>query len=235
MQGGQTVNLDRFSVTMSQLPTINGSQLTPNQFLEYVRVHINDFVGSGQPTFIPSPYLSGEGTRWQNHELGTIISIDIPLDNGSVILSDYSNTYFDTHWSFSTLYDPYNGSHPVSGTRTFGISYSMGYTDPFFGWSYPGTYTFYIQGADRILSRPGEMVGALLNLSTNPANAFQCGKADAAWNSFISQVANFANSSAYGGHAGNATINTPVTTRPNWTDVYNALQNHRPLNSVPCN
>ena len=230
---GTAVNLDRFSVTMTQLPTVNGVQLNAPQFMEYIRTHINDFVGPGQPTFAPQNILPGEDTRWQNHELGTIVSINIPLDNGSVILSDYSRDELDTHWTFSTLHDPYNGSHPVSGTRSFGIVTVPG--SSWINFTQPTTYTFYIQGADRILSRPGEMAGALMSLSTNPANAFQYKKGDEAWNSLANGVANFVNNPSHGGHTGAATVSAPITNRPNWTDVYNALQNHQPLSSVPCN
>ena len=190
---------------------------------------------TGQPTFTPSPNLPGENTRWQNHELGTIVSIDLPADDGSVILSDYEQTDWNAHWAFSTLSDPFNGSHPVSGTRTFGININFGSTDPIFGFVSPTTYTFYIQGADRILSRPGEYVGSILNLSTNPSKALQYGIADGVWNGAIGQVANLANDASRGGHPGSATINTPVTNRPPWAGIADALQNHRPLNSVPCN
>lgn len=179
--------------------------------------------------------MQGEDIRWQNHELGAVVSIDIPLDDGSVILSDYDQSYWNPHWTFSTLHDPYNGSHPVSGTRTFGMNINFYYPDPIFGSSSPSTYTFYIQGADRILTRPGEIVGALRNLSLNPAQAFQFEKADKSWNDMINKVAEFANNSNRGGHTGAAVINTPVTNRPNWSDVYDAIQNHRPLKSVPCN
>lgn len=236
--GGLAVNLDNFSVIMTQLPTINGVEQTPSQFLEYIRTHINDFMGPGfgQPTFTPSPNLPGENAKWQNHELGTIVSIDLPADDGSVILSDYSQTDWNVHWTFSTLDDPFNGSHPVSGTREFGITT---YPSGSFTWdgrtsTWPETYNFYIQGADRILSRPGEYVGSILNLSTNPSRALQYGIADGVWNGAIGQVAKFVNDASRGGHPGSAIINTPLTNRPLWAGIADALQNHRPLNSVPC-
>lgn len=233
--GGQSINLDRFSVTMSQLPTINGTQLTAAQFLEYIRTNINSFVEGSQPNFTPQTILPGEDIRWQNHELGTVVSIDLPLDDGSVILSDYAQTDWDTHWTFSTLHDPYNGSHPVSGTRTFGIVYNPGFTNPVFGFSYPSSYTFYISGADRILSGPGEMFGALMNLSTNRANAFQYEKSDATWNGVINKVARFVNDPIHGGQPGVANIDPPITNRPNWEKINEALKNNKPFSSIPCN
>lgn len=229
---GSAVNLDMFSVTMDRLPIVNGNQMTALEFLEFIRTNINDFVGPNQPTFSPQTMIQGEDIRWANHEIGSIVSITIPVDNGSVILSDYSNAAYDAHWTFSTLYDPYNGSHPVSGTRTFGISYmpSFGYTDYLGMYHYsPESYTFYIQGADRICSRTGELAGSLMNLSLDPSKAKQFEKADASWTSFINQVSMFASSNGC-----TTTINPSITNRPNWVDVYNAFQNHRPLSSVPC-
>lgn len=241
--GGKTINFDNFSVTLSQLPIVNGNRLSPEQFVEYVRTHINDFTGPGNPTFNPHPNIPGEAARWQNHEIGSVISIDIPFDNGSVILSDYSSTTsmygstYGTSWTFSTLTDPYNGTHPVSGNRRFGVTVTPDYS----GWAggyyvdSPPTYTFYIQGVDRIYLRAGELVGAAASGQFSSSKALQYAKADNAWNSFITNIANFANSHQSQGSGNVAKINPSVTVRPNWADVTNALTNHRPLQSVPCN
>ena len=237
---GLAVNLDYFGVNMSQLPTVNGVQLTVPQFLEYIRTNLNDFVPPGQPTFNPQTLLSGEVTRWQNHELGSIVSILIPLDNGSVTLSDYSTDPYGlaTSWKFSTLHDPFNGGHPVSGTREFGISTYPGYSYVDYlnmAHSTPTTYTFYIQGADRINSRLGEIAGSLKNGTLNPSQAFQFQAGDALWSGLIGNVAKFIDDPSHGGHAGGAIISPAITNRPQWDDVIKALQNGTPLQtSVPC-
>ncbi|MBB3971343.1 hypothetical protein [Mucilaginibacter phyllosphaerae] len=38
------VNMDYFPVTVSQLPVVNGQRLTPPQFLQYIRLNINNFI-----------------------------------------------------------------------------------------------------------------------------------------------------------------------------------------------
>lgn len=194
--------------------------------MEYVRLHINDFVGSDQPHFNPHPSLPGDAALWQDHTLGSILGIGIPIDAGSVILSDYS-IY---HWTFTTIYDPINGAHPVSGNRTFGCTYRPGSSvGGLFDDYYPVTYTFYIRGADRINYRTEELVGSILNGSLQPSNALQFSEADRLWVSMQNKVAAFVNN-----HGGVAQVETPIINRPDWQAVKAALENNQPLNTVPC-
>lgn len=140
------------------------------------------------------------------------MSLTIPFDNGSVVTS-YNDIY---GWMFTTIHDPFNGSHPVSGNRSFGLSYDLD----------TGEYIFYIQGADRITDYSGQLVGQIANLSTNP---IQFGKADALWSGMMSNLARYINN-----NGGTARVKTPLILRPDWADVKSALENHRPLTSVPC-
>lgn len=204
--GGVAINLDYFSVDVTQLP----SQFsTPEQLLNSMRLNFNSYINTFYSSFSPNPLLPGEGNRWSSQNpLGTIISISIPGNSGSVITSDYDTR----HWIFSTIHDPLNGNHPVSGNREFGFVPISS-----------GGYTFYVRGVDRIDSRFAEFLGSV----TNPPVPFLA--ADNLWQSWQNGLATSVNNN--GGHA---SINQPITNRPNWTSVLAALQNNAPLATVPC-
>ncbi|RAV27409.1 hypothetical protein [Sinomicrobium soli] len=69
-------------------------------------------------------------------KLRAVIGIDIKgPDNESVIVSDYNTE----KWTFSTIFDPKYGEHPVSGNRDFGYTQNG-----------DGSYTFYTRGVDRL-------------------------------------------------------------------------------------
>ncbi|WP_156176061.1 hypothetical protein [Hymenobacter terrenus] len=231
--GGLAINSDDFSVVMTELPIANGNRLTLEQFQEYIRINFNDFIEPGQPQFTPHPALSGEATNWQNHAIGTIISISILPDPGSVILSDYT----PDHWTFSTIRDPFNNAHPVSGNRTFGVLERPGmWTTSLLGLPYyqPTRYLFYIRGADRISYRPFEFFGSLPNGSTQPANAFQFTQGDNLWEGVMQRVAAFGNSHTTPTGTDRATVFASIKNRPYWANVLVALQNNQPLSGVPC-
>jgi len=147
---GTAINLDYFPIDIPTLPVVNSQRLTAEQFMEYVRLNINSFIDPGQPTFSPCSHILNSDADWQNHALGTIMDIGIPIDIGSVILSKYT----PNEWDFSTIHEPFldNGSHPVSGTRAFSCTPSG------------AGATFYIRGADRINYSAGELVVYQLNL-----------------------------------------------------------------------
>ena len=93
---GIAINLDYFSVKINKLPDGFNS---PDMLLEYIRTNINNFIDTQYSSFQPHPGLSGETNRWLNDPLGSILSITIPVDNGSVIVSGYNHNY----WIFSTI------------------------------------------------------------------------------------------------------------------------------------
>ena len=128
---GIAINLDEFSVKINKMP--NG--LTHQTFSEYIRTNINEFVDTNISNFHAAPF-PGESDRWgSSNSEGSIVFIDIPFDKGSVVVS-YQDIY---SWTFTTIHDPWNGGHPVSGNREFGLV-----TDE--NWN---TY-FRTKGADRI-------------------------------------------------------------------------------------
>lgn len=213
---GVAVNLDKFSVNITCLPVVNGVRLTAPQFLNYIRLNINTFVNTNLSYFEPHPLIIGEATKWySNNPISSIVRISIPGDNGSVIVSSSG----PNHWIFSTITEPYNGSHPVSGSRRFGFEMTSN-----------GGYLFYTQGADRIYSFGRQIAGQGASIATRMRNyPLQFSKADSLWTSFQNKVVAFVRN-----HQGCATKNAPVTNRPKWTDVISALENNQPLNTVNC-
>ena len=177
--------------------------------MEYVRLHLNDFTDPDQPDFTPSPRIANSTADWQNHVLGAVVAISIPMDEGSVILSGYSST----SWDFSTIHEPffYNGSQPVSGTREFRCIPSG------------AGATFYIRGADRANCSPMELLGKISGGTTSPAKVFQFTAGDKLWSSLERSIADFVNS-----HGGSATVKPPVVNRPNWEEVKKALDGNTP-------
>lgn len=135
--------------------------------------------------------------------MGAVIAIDIAgPDNGSVIVSHSSSD----KWTFSTIYDPKYGEHPVSGNRDFG------YTD-----NGNGSYTFYTRGVDRLTSWDGEF-------AREYANNFPFNQADALWTSFQGLVSSFVNN-----HGGNSSVSQNQIQRPNWSDIKDVVDGVKPL------
>lgn len=52
---------------------------------------------------------------FSNDPIGSIVYKDIPLDDGVLVCTEYTNNY----WYLMTMNAPYAGNHPVSGTRQF--------------------------------------------------------------------------------------------------------------------
>lgn len=134
------VNLDYYPVHIAKLPTVDGHQLTPQEFVSYVRVHLNDFVNQGNAGF--EPYSPADAISLQsNNPVGAVVHIDMRMggkwlnpDDGSVVVSESA----PDHWTFSTIWTPDDQAHPVSGNREFGLRQDA-----------DGGWTFYTRGADR--------------------------------------------------------------------------------------
>lgn len=153
--GRGVVNMDYFPVYISQLPkNQSGQVMTPLDFLEHFRKQLladPNVVGGAGSTFEPyvdwRPNLGvniNETGIFNNHSinsLGAWVHINIPANDGTVLLSEYqidhsNNTYWFT---FTTMATERDGMHPVAGNRRFGIQpHSSG------GW------TFYLLGVDRV-------------------------------------------------------------------------------------
>ncbi|RAV27389.1 hypothetical protein, partial [Sinomicrobium soli] len=202
------VNMDYFPVTVNELPVVNGQRQTPEQFLNHIRTNINSFVDTEYSEFEPYQWPGlDEITLWNSsNPLGAVIGIDIKgPDNGSVIVSDYDTD----KWTFSTIFDPKYGEHPVSGNRDFGYTQND-----------DGSYTFYTRGVDRLTSWDGEW--ARKNLDNFPFN-----QADALWTSFQNKINNYVNQ-----HEGNASVANQQIHRPDWQQVVDVLNGQAPLSTL---
>jgi len=204
-----TTNLDYFPIKINTLPTVNGQQLSPNGFLNYIRTHLNQFVDTTISKFTPyNHYGVNDNALWNSsNPSDAIVSLDIFGNDGSVITSfDPANP---SKWIFSTIKDPYNGQHPVSGNREFSIE-----PDP------SGGYILFTRGVDRLSDPIGTILQFTFGVPFNTATDL--------WQSFQARVNTFVNQ-----HGGNATVESPVIARPNW-DLLRAVMNRTmPLSSIP--
>ncbi len=193
---GGVVNCDFFSIHITQLPNnSNGVTMSPIEFLEYFRTHINDF--SNNIAFEPYfDYVAGsvninDSIKFfapYQESLGALVHIEIPFDEGSVIESDYSpNTGINGRWyfKFTTIKAPIDYNHPVSGNREFGIYHDNN----------NGGYTFYISGVDRITDPSNSFINFL-------TNNYIFDNADNLWHSILLNIISFVNitgsASSYG-------------------------------------
>jgi len=211
---GTIVNMDYFSVNVTTLPTnpTTGAPFTPEGFLDYFRRNINDFAdGSTFSPYCETPaFCTQETALWNSaNPTEAIIYIDIPGDDGVVVCSEYTSSY----WYFMTLEAPGAGNHPVGGTRQFGFEANAN-----------GGYNFYVRGVDRFDSNIVENTLYLATLGENPFFG-----ADALWASFQNKLKEFVNSKG-----GNAVINTPVKYRPDWEKVKDVLEGKRPVSDLGC-
>jgi hypothetical protein len=214
---GSVINMDYFPVNITSLPNHpeTGEQFTAESLLDYFRRNINFFVNGSGSSFSPycedvSPSICEQESNLWNSEnpTGSIIYIDIPGDDGVVICSEYTNSY----WYFMTMNAPYAGNHPVSGTRQFG--YEM-HSD--------GSYNFFVRGVDRINSFFQEL---FIETFTN---ADQFLGADLLWYTFQENLKNFVND-----NGGQATVGIDSKYRPNWEDVKDVLLGLKPISELGC-
>ncbi len=221
--GGTVVNLDYFAVKITTLPNnpVTGLQFTANEFLDYFRNNINDF-SEPLTTFEPYCEISAicqqETDLWNsNNPLGAIVKLDISLYNGLggnilsndgvVVCAGYQTDY----WRFMTMEAPYDGNHPVTGTRQFGIEQNL-----------DGSYNIYTRGVDRFNSYIQETA---IDIFFSDPFAF----ADNLWEHFQKTTNNFINS-----NGGISTINTPIHNRPDWDKVKDVLQGNKPISDLGC-
>ena len=214
---GTVVNLDYFPVNVTTLPKnpSTGIQFSAQEFLEYFRLNINFFVQNSGTTFSPycqniNPSICQQETNLWNssNPLGAIIYLDIPGDDGVVVCSEYTSSY----WYFMTMNAPYAGNHPVSGTRQFGYEQNS-----------DGSYDFFVRGVDRIDSIIVE------TMIEEFSNADPLMGADLLWYTFQENLKNFVNENNGSSSIPQATIN-----RPNWNDVQDVLQGNKSISDLGC-
>ncbi|MBK8474361.1 MAG: hypothetical protein IPL33_20530 [Sphingobacteriales bacterium] len=226
------VNMDFFGVRITQMPlNILLQPMTPEEFLESIRVAwaTESVLGQGTECYQPFPPYGGyfrynvgyeeeEEMLWLSEfPKSTIFSIKM-ADDGSVIVSDYASCC----WTFSTLNAPgwfeadsYDGYHPVSGNRRFGLRDNG-----------DGSYTFFTQGVDKLTG----VWHALAN--TTIIDAFS--KADELWTCMLGQIATIVTD-----NGGSIDSDYEIMTyRPEWELLRQYLYENcgEPINifSLPC-
>ncbi|GAB3193768.1 hypothetical protein ABID22_003688 [Pontibacter aydingkolensis] len=211
------VNMDFFSVKITKLPVINGQRLTPEQLLYKVRTNINTFVNTAYSGFSPLVYGNiDDRVLWNStNPRGAIVSINIGgPDNGSVVVSKVT----PNSWIFSTIKDPVNGFHPVSGNREFGYTSNS-----------DGSYTFYVKGVDRITDPFTTFSNYITSAPAlgNDGIAFEM--ADLLWESFQKGIRDYVNQP---GADGQATIVPGTQYRPDWVKVKDVRDGILPLSTL---
>jgi hypothetical protein len=210
---GPVVNCDFFPLKITQFP-INpgtGNRMTAQEFLEYFRININQFITSPQTCNFSCTFGTtfNDCQRWNlpyENALGGLCNIYIPGNSGSVVLSDYSHYYsgYESHkFKFSTLENPFSNEHPVAGNREFGVYNSF---------TNPNEYTFYTMGVDRTWD-------LLTAVGNSALGGFDI--ADQLWFNIQQNLKNFVQNS--GGSA--SLFNKPkYGARPKWNDVKDYLK-----------
>jgi hypothetical protein len=157
------LNLDYYPVLINKMPTLPGTAApaTSAELLEYIRLHINDFLDTSNTEFSPLEHVKGggvttQGALWTSAApLGAVLHLDIHAGGqiigvGSSVLPDdnacvYVGEAAADHWIFCTMYrsvelgDVSGGEfgHPVSGNRMFGVMQAN------------NQVVFFTRGADR--------------------------------------------------------------------------------------
>ncbi len=180
------------------------------------RTNPNNFIDTDKSEFSPYNNLGiNDNNLWQSsNPLNAVVGIDIPGllgpgdtffdDDGAVIVSKHGST----GWTFTTIFDPIYGSHPVSGHRDFGYTQNAN-----------GSYTFYTRGVDRLTYFA---VDFLQEYTGKPF-----GDADALWASFQDGIMGFVNN-----HGGNAQVAEQAIQRPNWQQIKDVIDGKEPLSSL---
>lgn len=214
---GPILNMDFFSVTVSQLPNkfLTNTRYTASEFFEeMMRKQLNSFLAGGPASF--GAYNESERQKWMSSDyLGTIMRFDINAAMWGLITQDGSVIAIDqspTRWIFSTIRTPLDYDHPVSGFREFGY-YMEG-----------NNYVFYTRGIDRITLKSDHFAGEYGPFQ----NAFE--GADKLWTTFQNNLANHINSPVNGGVA---KINSPYKSRPNWNQYQRVKYGLAPVSSLP--
>jgi hypothetical protein len=204
---GTIVNCDYFPVHISVLPTLNGTQMTVPQLMEYFRLNMNSFVDNSIATFegYNDGWFLNDVSRWNSsNPLGALVHLNM-LDNGTVIVAqNYSNSD-NAGFLVKTLRSPLDVDHPVSGNRTWKID-----PDPV-----NGGFTFYTRAVDRV-------TGFFPNLVNNMFVHFSV--PDDLWESMQTKMANFINT-----HGGSATVGSSFIARPRWSVVKDFLKGNKTL------
>lgn len=224
-----SVNMDFFGLKITKLPNKPYppfNQFTHTEFLEYIRRNwtSSSFFGDGNSCQGSVPFFKKsfeyaypqDAFIWTgNNGVSTIFTIKMP-DDGSVICSQHNS---GDYWVFSTLNAPrwlmadnepglnsWDGYHPVSGNRQFGI---LDNND--------GSFTFYTSGVDRLSGWWHATAEHILGL-TPLGTPFE--QADELWTCFLNNVKSYIEL-----NGGTTNVQFDCTTvRPKWSELRNAIK-----------
>ncbi|WP_420573042.1 hypothetical protein [Kordia sp.] len=214
---GHLVNMDYFPVEISSFPINPSTNLpyTPEEFLTYFRLNINSLIDNTWAVFNPVVYQNGnfsiDDTELWNSDnpLTALLTIDIPVDEGTVIISDYS----DSNFTVITLETPWDSEHPVSGVRDFGFTQT--------NW---GSYVFYSRAVDRMAN------GLDYAVANSPIpNDVAFFGSDALWESFQEKMITFVNE-----NGGNAQMDFKESYRPSWEKIKKVLRGEISIDELDC-
>lgn len=222
---GAIVNCDYFPIQINSFPLNpqTGVAFTPADYLENFRFNINSFITSPisvsfscisnvtLPTMPPLNFYLNDCSKFsqlKEKSIGAIWHINIPGNDGAVIISGYEDTIYaggshHINFTVSTLETPFDFEHPVAGNRRFGLFNTPGS---------PNTWTFYTAGVDRIENYLDELFLQKLMFS----------KADSLWKNVLGNVANTISNSS-GGSASFYNKRSYVA-RPKWNIVEQFLR-----------
>lgn len=207
-----TINMDVYPVKITNMPDKSpGVKYTPAEFFNYFRKNINDFTDVNHGKFYPvvEPMYDIDDTQLWNstNPLGSLITIKIPADNGTVVCTGFGSQA----WIFTTVKSPWDGEHPVSGNRLFGY-----YIDS------SGDMIIYTRGVDRFTTKThGGFQYALENLGYTSAMVM--------WETMQQKVSAFVN-----GKNGGASVIPGIDYTPSYIFVKDYLKGKKPLTALGC-
>ena len=191
--GSDMTNLDYFPVKIDAWPTVDGTKLEGEAFLTHVRRNFNNLIDPSMSSFWPLE-ANPDGTIWNSgNPLGAVLGITIFPDNGAVVCGEIDGR----HWRFVTVRTPFRqtGSHPVSGTREFGLRRTA------------EGGIFYTRGVDRTTELPESLLSGI---------AFDAGAK--LWRSLQAKVTEFINT-----HGGRASPLPVIKKTVEWAQIKAAM------------
>lgn len=207
---GPTVNADFFPIRIDKMPTINSAQgtATPESLLEYFRLNINSFINTNIAKFEPYKENGFDATgRWNEagkNAIGAVINLNMPANNGDVVLSDYTSDIESASMTVSTIWSTLSGSHPVQGNRRWGV-----YT-PTHG-QYKVFYTMAVDRISTVSFNAGNWLKDILVTS-----GFE--DADKLWRSLQANMVDFINA-----NGGKASVATEIVVRTKYETIKDYL------------
>lgn len=208
-----TINMDVYPVKISNMPEkAPGVKYTPAEFFDHFRRNINDFTDVNHGKFYPvveSQYGINDTQLWNStNPLGSLVTIKIPADNGTVVCSGFG----PQAWIFTTVKSPWDGEHPVSGNRLFGY---------FIDGS--GNMVIYTRGVDRFTTKVSN------NALQYTVESFGYSEAQKMWKTMQQKLSSFVNN-----NSGNSSIIPGVDYTPSYIFIKDYLKGKKPLTSLGC-